>query len=112
MIRSAFSIAAGLATATLLATDAFAQQQDGCLAYRNIRELEAIDQTTAVARTGRDSWTITFRGRCMARPTGASFIRTDATSGICVQRGDRLAITAPHPPCTVESVSLRPEDAR
>ena len=96
----------------LLATEASAQPQGNCLAYRDIEELQAVDQTSAVARTRRDAYTITFRGRCMARDTAASFILTDTTHGICVTRGDRFALSTPQPPCTVDSVSAGPENTR
>jgi hypothetical protein len=108
-MRAAIGLGAAVA---LFATEASAQPRENCLAYRDIQQLDAVDQTTAIARTRRDSYTITFRARCMARSTAANFIITDHTSGICVTRGDRFALSTPQPPCTVESVTIRPENAR
>ena len=98
------SAAVALSTALLLASPAAAQPRN-CLAYRDLEQLHAVDNRSAVATTRRDAYMINFRNYCPAMSSGAFFILDDRFHGICVTPGDRMELSEPVPPCIVASVT-------
>jgi hypothetical protein len=101
---------------SLLASAAGAQPRPECLALRDLQNLQATSGTSAIATTRRDAYMITFRGYCQAKSSAAYFIMRQPPLGFCLQRGDRLEVSVPAPPCVVASVtylrSVRQTDAR
>ena len=97
-----------IAGASLLTIPAFAQPappRNNCLAYRDLEQLQAVNGTTAIARTRRDAYTVTFRGYCDAKATASYCILRQPQQGFCLDRGDVLDVSEPAAPCVVANVT-------
>jgi hypothetical protein len=103
-----------VAGSSLLAVAAEAQPQPqplrppprgNCLALRDLDQLHAVSGNSAVATTRRDAYMITFRNYCQAMASGAYFILRAPPIGLCLDRGDRLDVSVPAPPCIIESIT-------
>jgi hypothetical protein len=76
-----------------------------CLDYDDLEQLHMVSSTSAVATTRRgEIYMVTFRSACQAMSSGAFFILERNRLGICLDANDRLDISTPAPPCTVQSV--------
>jgi hypothetical protein len=100
----------------MLTSAASAQPRENCLAYRDLEQLHAVDNRSAIATTRRDAYMVNFRGTCQAMGSAAFFILDDRFHGFCVRPGDRMELSEPAPPCVVASVthlrSVRIRDRR
>ena len=114
------NIIAALALASsgflLLTAPAAAQPPENCLAYRDLEQLQAVDNLSAIATTRRDAYTVNFQSTCQAKASAAFFILDNRFHGFCVRPGDRIALSEPAPPCIVANVthlrSVRIRDRR
>jgi hypothetical protein len=116
MKTSKWSAPIVFAGAALLSASAAAQPSRECLYYRDLEQLHATSNTTALATTRRDAYTITFLTPCQARSSAAFFILRQPPLGFCVRPGDRFPISAPAPACVVKDItylrSVRIQDGR